>query len=64
VVVFDDLHNRMIMPHNPEIGVWKENLQRKSAKRVKPTVAMLIEKISAAVGGRSEVPSRPRDQTG
>jgi hypothetical protein len=23
VVVFDDLRNRMIRPHNPEIGVWK-----------------------------------------
>jgi hypothetical protein len=44
VVVFDNLRNRMIKPHNPEIGVWKENVQRKSAKRVKPTSAMLIEK--------------------
>jgi hypothetical protein len=26
VVVSDDLHNRMIKPHNPEIGVWKENV--------------------------------------
>jgi hypothetical protein len=44
VVVFDDLRNRMIKPHNPEIDVWKENVQRKMAKRVKPTSAMLIEK--------------------
>jgi hypothetical protein len=44
VVVFNDLHNRMIKPHNPEIGVQKENVQRKPAKRVKPTLAMLIEK--------------------
>jgi hypothetical protein len=44
VVIFDDLHNRMIKPHNPEIGVWKENMYRKLAKRVKPTSAMLIEK--------------------
>jgi hypothetical protein len=44
VVVFDDLRSRMIKPHNPEIGVWKENVQRKPAKRVKPTSAMLIEK--------------------
>jgi hypothetical protein len=44
VVIFDDLRNRMIKPHNPEIGVWKENVQRKPAKRVKPTLAMLIEK--------------------
>jgi hypothetical protein len=34
----------MIRFHNPEIGVWKENVQRKLAKRVKPTSAMLIEK--------------------
>jgi hypothetical protein len=26
LVVFDELHNRMIKPHNPEIGVWKENV--------------------------------------
>jgi hypothetical protein len=44
VVISDDLHNRMIKPHNPEIGVWKENVQRKPAKRVKPMSAMLIEK--------------------
>jgi hypothetical protein len=44
VVIFDDLRNWMIKPHNPEIGVWKENVQRKPAKRVKPTLAMLIEK--------------------
>jgi hypothetical protein len=24
VVVSDDLRNRMIKPHNPEISVWKE----------------------------------------
>jgi hypothetical protein len=34
----------MIKPHNPEIGVWKDNVSRKTAKRVKPTSAMLIEK--------------------
>jgi hypothetical protein len=44
VVVSDDLHNWMIKPHNLEIGMWKENVQRKPAKRVKPTSAMLIEK--------------------
>jgi hypothetical protein len=44
MVIFDDLHNRMIKPHNPKIGVWKENVQRKLAKRVKPMSAMLIEK--------------------
>jgi hypothetical protein len=44
VVVFDDLSNWMIRPHNPEIGVWKENVQTKPTKRVKPMSAMLIEK--------------------
>jgi hypothetical protein len=44
VVVSNELCNRMIKPHNPEIGVWKENMLQKSAKRVKPTSAMLIEK--------------------
>jgi hypothetical protein len=44
VVISDNLCNRMIKPHNPEIGVWKENVQRKPAKSVKPTSAMLIEK--------------------
>jgi hypothetical protein len=44
VVISDELCNRMIKPHNPEIGVWKENVLQKLAKRVKPTSAMLIEK--------------------
>jgi hypothetical protein len=26
VVVSDDLHNRMIKPGNPDIGVWEENM--------------------------------------
>jgi hypothetical protein len=44
VVISNDLRNMMIKPHNPEIGMWKENVQRKLAKRVKPTSVMLIEK--------------------
>jgi bifunctional pyridoxal-dependent enzyme with beta-cystathionase and maltose regulon repressor activities len=44
MVISDELRNRMIKPHNPEISVWKENVLRKLAKRVKPTSAMLIEK--------------------
>jgi hypothetical protein len=44
VVVSNELHNRMIKPHNMKITVWKENVLRKLAKRVKPTSAMLIEK--------------------
>jgi hypothetical protein len=45
MVIFDELRNRMIKPHNPEIGMWKENVLRKPAKRVKSTLAMLIEKF-------------------
>jgi hypothetical protein len=44
VVIFDELCNRMIKPHNLEIGVQKENVLQKLAKRVKPISAMLIEK--------------------
>jgi hypothetical protein len=61
VVVSDELRNWMIKTHNPEIGVWKENVLRKPTKRVEPTSAMLI---STAVGGRPEVPGNPRDLTG
>jgi hypothetical protein len=44
LVVPDDLRNRMIKPHNPKVGMWKENMQRKPARKVKPMSAMLIEK--------------------
>jgi hypothetical protein len=44
VVISDVLHNWMIKPHNPGIGMWKENVLRKPAKRVKPTSDMWIEK--------------------
>jgi hypothetical protein len=44
VVISDELFNRMIKPHNPEIRMLKENVMWKPAKRVKPTSAMLIEK--------------------
>jgi hypothetical protein len=44
MVVSDELCNQMIKPHNPEIGVWKENVLWKPTKRVKPTLAMLNEK--------------------
>jgi hypothetical protein len=44
VVISNDLCNWLIKPHNPEIDMWKENMQRKPAKRVKPMSAMLIEK--------------------
>jgi hypothetical protein len=44
MVVSDELCNRMIKPHNSEIGMWKENVLWKPAMRVKPTSAMFIEK--------------------
>jgi hypothetical protein len=44
VVISDELHNRMIKPHNPEIAMWKENVLWKPAKRIRPTSAMLVEK--------------------
>jgi hypothetical protein len=43
VVVFDELRNRMIKPHNPKISVWKENVLWKPTKRLKSTPTMLIE---------------------
>jgi hypothetical protein len=44
VAISDYLHNRAIKSHNPKIVVCKENVQRKLANRVKPTLAMVIEK--------------------
>jgi hypothetical protein len=44
VVISIELCNRMIKPHVLEIGVWKENMLQKPAKKVKPMSAMLIEK--------------------
>jgi hypothetical protein len=44
VVISDELCNQMIKPHNPEISMSKENVLRKPSKRVKPMLAMLIEK--------------------
>jgi hypothetical protein len=44
VVVSDELRNRMIKPRSLERGVWKENIDRRPACRVKPTSSMLIEK--------------------
>jgi hypothetical protein len=26
VVVSDELRNQMMVPHNPEVGIWKENI--------------------------------------
>jgi hypothetical protein len=44
VVVFDELCNRMIKPHDLEIGMRKENVLQKPAKRVKLTLDLLIQK--------------------
>jgi hypothetical protein len=44
VVVSGELRNKMIKPHNPEPGVWKENTWREVTQRVKATSNMLIEK--------------------
>jgi hypothetical protein len=44
MVISNELCNRKIKPHNPEIAVRKENMLQKPAKRVKPMSAMLIEK--------------------
>jgi hypothetical protein len=38
----------MIKLHNPEIGMWKENVLQKPARRVKPTSAMLIKNINGS----------------
>jgi hypothetical protein len=51
MVISDELRNRMIKPHNLEIGVWKENMLWKPAKRIKPTSAMLIEKYQRYLEG-------------
>jgi hypothetical protein len=44
VVISNELRNRMIKPHNQEIGMWKENVLQKPANNVKPMSATLIEK--------------------
>jgi hypothetical protein len=44
MIVSDDLWHRIIVPRSPEVGAWKENVVRKTMRRVKPTSAMLIKK--------------------
>jgi hypothetical protein len=44
VIVSDELRNRMVKPHSPEVGVWKENYVKRPVRRVKPTSNMLIDK--------------------
>jgi hypothetical protein len=43
VIVSDDLQNRMIKPRSPEVGIWKENVQRRSSAKKAPSSDMLIE---------------------
>jgi hypothetical protein len=31
VVVSDELRNQMMVPHNPEVGIWKENISKGAA---------------------------------
>jgi hypothetical protein len=44
VIVSDVLRGRMIKPRNPEVGTWKENVDRRTVRKIKPTSDMLIEK--------------------
>jgi hypothetical protein len=44
MVISDELCNWMIKLHIPKIGMWKENMMWKPAKRVKPMSSMLIGK--------------------
>jgi hypothetical protein len=46
MVISNELRNWMVKPHNPKIGVWKENMLQKLAKRVKPTSALLLKNIN------------------
>jgi hypothetical protein len=46
VVVSNELRNRMIKPHNLEIGVREENVLQKSAKRVKPRRLCWLKNIN------------------
>jgi hypothetical protein len=44
MIVSNELRNRIIKPWSPEVGVWKENVRRAPARRIKPTSNMLIDK--------------------
>jgi hypothetical protein len=44
VIVSDELRSQMIKPRSPEVGVWKENIWQRPARRAKPMSAMLIKK--------------------
>jgi hypothetical protein len=36
VIVFDELHNWMIKPRSPQVGVWKENTARRPTRKIRP----------------------------
>jgi hypothetical protein len=44
VVVSDELRAQMMKPRNPEVGMWKRNMPRKSRPRWEPTSSFLMEK--------------------
>jgi hypothetical protein len=44
VIVSDELKHQMMVPHNPEVGAWKENTSQRYSRRVKPTPDILIDK--------------------
>jgi hypothetical protein len=46
VVVSDELWKRMMKPRSHEAGVWKENVMRKSTRKMKPTSSIPIDKYT------------------
>jgi hypothetical protein len=44
VIISDELRSQMIKLRSPEVGVWKENIWQRPARRAKPMSAMLIKK--------------------
>jgi hypothetical protein len=44
VMVSNELRHQMMVPSNPEVGVWKENTPKRYLRHVKPTSDMLIDK--------------------
>jgi hypothetical protein len=46
VVMSDELQNKMIKPHNPKVGVWKQNVRRSLMRKAKPNSEALITKYA------------------
>jgi hypothetical protein len=44
--VENELWKRMMKPRSPEAGVWKENVMRKSTRKMKPTSSIPIDKYT------------------